>query len=235
MTSQSEYAPWSSTCEQMQASTRAPSRLVFQAVDATEETMDHALLHSQHDLALREQVAALSLELRLQADAMAAQLEETRQKSRTDTHTELEAVYKDRLAMKHAEISSLFEQFARERARYFAAVEQEVVKLSLAIATRILHREVRMDPLLLAGAVRVALEQVQGDGEAILRIPANHLEEWKTLFSGSSLAITIIPDKHLEVGTCLLETPVGTVNFAIETQLAEIERGFFDLLQQRPT
>jgi flagellar assembly protein FliH len=197
--------------------------------------MDHALLYSQHDLALREQVAALSLELRLQADAMAAQLEETRQKSRTDTHTELEAVYKDRLAMKHAEISSLFEQFARERARYFAAVEQEVVKLSLAIATRILHREVRMDPLLLAGAVRVALEQVQGDGEAILRIPANHLEEWKTLFSGSSLAITIIPDEHLEVGTCLLETPVGTVNFAIETQLAEIERGFFDLLQQRPT
>jgi flagellar assembly protein FliH len=233
MTSQSEHVLWPAIPDQVQASANATSRLIFQPVDATEATIDHDI-HSQHDLALREQVAALTLELRLQADAMSTQLEETRQKTRTDTRTELEGVFKERLATKHTEISSLLEQSARERARYFAAVEQEVVKLSLAIAARILHREVKMDPLLLAGAVRVALEKIQGDGEPILRIPARHFEEWKTLFSGSTQAINIIPDEHLEDGTCLLETPVGSVNFGIEVQLAEIERGFFDLLQQRP-
>ena len=33
------------------------------------------------------------------------------------------------------------EEFRRERARYFAGVEAEVVKLALAIAARVLHRE----------------------------------------------------------------------------------------------
>ena len=41
------------------------------------------------------------------------------------------------------------EEFRRERARYFAGVEAEVVKLALAIAARVLHREAKLDPLLL--------------------------------------------------------------------------------------
>jgi flagellar assembly protein FliH len=41
------------------------------------------------------------------------------------------------------------EQFRGARERYFAEVEQEVVKLALAIAARVLHREAQMDPLLL--------------------------------------------------------------------------------------
>ena len=47
-----------------------------------------------------------------------------------------------------------------ERDRFLHAVEQEVVKLALAVAARILRREAQMDPLLLTGAVRVALGQL---------------------------------------------------------------------------
>ena len=46
-------------------------------------------------------------------------------------------------------------EFITVRDHYLAQVEQEVVRLALSIATRILHREVQMDPLLLSGAVRV--------------------------------------------------------------------------------
>jgi flagellar assembly protein FliH len=233
MTSQSEYMAWPASCDPVQANANATSRLIFQAVDATEAAKDGDM-HDQPDRALCERVAALSLELRLQAEAISARLEEARQQTRVDLQSELEAGFKERLARKHAEVSILFEQFAQERARYFSTVEHEVVRLSLAIAARILHREVNMDPLLLAGAVRVALEKIQGDGEPILRIPARDLEEWKTMFSGSTPALTIIPDEHLEGGTCLLETPVGSVDLGITMQLTEIERGFFDLLKQRP-
>ena len=38
------------------------------------------------------------------------------------------------------------EEFRRERSRYFAGVEAEVVKLALAIAARVLHREAKLDP-----------------------------------------------------------------------------------------
>ena len=58
--------------------------------------------------------------------------------------------------------AELCESFAEERDRYLHAVEQEVVRLALAVAARILRREAQMDPLLLTGAVRVALGQLSG-------------------------------------------------------------------------
>jgi flagellar assembly protein FliH len=36
------------------------------------------------------------------------------------------------------------------------------------------------------------------------------------------------------MGHCVLETALGTTELTLEAQLAEIERGFFDLLAQRP-
>ena len=41
------------------------------------------------------------------------------------------------------------DEFRAERERYFARWRQEVVKLALAIAARVLHREAKIDPMLL--------------------------------------------------------------------------------------
>ena len=62
-----------------------------------------------------------------------------------------------------------------ERDRYFEAVEHEVVKLALAVAARILRREAQMDPLLLTGAVRVALGQLSASTQVRSRVPAADL------------------------------------------------------------
>ena len=55
---------------------------------------------------------------------------------------------------------------------YLAQVEQEVVRLALGVAERILHRESQLDPLLLSGAVRVALGQLAESAKVRLRVPA---------------------------------------------------------------
>ncbi len=60
--------------------------------------------------------------------------------------------------IRHA--AELVENLAHERDQYLHKVEHEVVKLALAVAARILRREAQMDPLLLTGAVRVALGQL---------------------------------------------------------------------------
>ena len=83
------------------------------------------------------------------------------------------------------------EQFGRERARYFAGVEAEVVKLALAIAARVLHREAKLDPLLLAGAVRVALEKVAEDSAMVLRVPVEEVEMWRESFCGSGCFVQV--------------------------------------------
>ena len=71
--------------------------------------------------------------------------------------------------------SRVCEEFARERTKYFADVEAEVVKLALAIAARVLHREAELDPLLLTGVVRVALEKVAEDSATVFVCPLRRL------------------------------------------------------------
>jgi flagellar assembly protein FliH len=73
--------------------------------------------------------------------------------------------------MRVRQVADLIESFAEERDRFLRTVEHEVVELALAVAARILRREAQMDPLLLTGAVRVALGQLSRSTQVRLRVP----------------------------------------------------------------
>jgi flagellar biosynthesis/type III secretory pathway protein FliH len=126
---------------------------------------------------------------------------------------------------------TLVQEFAAERQRYLDAVEKEVVKLALAIAARILRREAQMDPLLLTGAVRVALGQLSGSTGVRLWVPPAELKLWQetvSLFPNLGLKPQVLPGEGMRIGDCALETELGSVDLGIRSQLGEIERGFFD-------
>lgn len=131
-------------------------------------------------------------------------------------------------------IARAVEEFMREKQRYFAGLEKEVVRLSLAIAERVLHREAAMDPTLLAGAARVALEQVNDGSDAVLRVSPDEVSVWTRTLAAEGRAVTVSGDASLQRGECLLETATGTVEFGVRAQLQEIERGFFELLGRNP-
>jgi flagellar assembly protein FliH len=125
----------------------------------------------------------------------------------------------------------LLSAFAQERDRYLQKVEAEVVHLALAVAARILRREAQMDPLLLTGAVRVALGQLSASTSVRLRIPAEDSELWQQAIAhlpNLKLRPEIVADASLHLGECSLETGLGSVDLGLRAQLAEIERGFFD-------
>ncbi len=123
------------------------------------------------------------------------------------------------------------ENLTRERVHYLQAIEQEVVRLALAVAARILRREAQMDPLLLTGAVRVALGQVAATSETRLRVPAREADLWKetiALLPKLTVKPLVVADQDMLLGECVIESKVGTVDLGIRSQLGEIERGFFD-------
>jgi flagellar assembly protein FliH len=129
------------------------------------------------------------------------------------------------------QLAALVGSFAAERDRYLHTVEQEVVKLALAVAARILRREAQMDPLLLTGAVRVALSQLSASTEIQLRVPASELDLWTetvTLLPNLDVKPTVIAGEGMRLGDCIIESKLGTVDLGIRSQLGEIERGFFD-------
>jgi len=135
------------------------------------------------------------------------------------------------------EAAGFLENFHAERSRYFESVEQEVVKLALGVAARILRREAQLDPLLLSGAVRVALGQLSGSTQVRLRVPSTDLDLWSdTMAHLPNLAVkpAVQGDDEMQLGECVLETELGSVNLGVAAQLAEIEHGFFDRTGRRP-
>ena len=139
----------------------------------------------------------------------------------------------NKIAMERERVSRTCEQFGRERAKYFADIEAEVVKLALAIAARVLHREVKLDQLLLAAVVRIALGKVADDSVTVLRVPVEDVTRWQDVFVAEP-SVKVVGDERLTAGDCVLYTNVGKVELGVNAQLSEIETGFLDLLQQRP-
>lgn len=130
-----------------------------------------------------------------------------------------------------SQAAEMIERFAQERDRYLQSVEHEVVELALAVAARILRREAQMDPLLLTGAVRVALGQLSGSTQVTLWVPADELDLWTesiALLPNLALKPTVLAGEGMRLGDCRVETSLGSVDLGIRAQLGEIARGFFD-------
>ncbi|HEY1966102.1 MAG TPA: FliH/SctL family protein, partial [Acidobacteriaceae bacterium] len=179
--------------------------------------------------------AELEGRLRSQAEEISRAVEEAKSEAKADARREWEKELEERIAEERLAIHAACDGFRRERTKYFAQVEAEVVKLALAIAERVLHREASFDPLLLTGVVRVALEKVAEDSTAVLRVNASAVEIWRVALGKSvGPSLQIVGDERLSAGECVLETNVGRVELGVSAQLEEIERGFFDLMQQRP-
>jgi flagellar assembly protein FliH len=154
-----------------------------------------------------------------------------RERGRSEAQeTEREALINAR-SQEERRIAGVVAGCTEARERYLHAVESEVVKLALGVAARILRREAQMDPLLLTGAVRVALGQLSATTEVRLRVPASDLELWREAIAYvPNLAVKpeVLAGEGFRLGDCVIESNLGTVDLGIRSQLGEIERGFFD-------
>jgi len=190
--------------------------------------------HSSEELYLR--VQELELKLKDREQQFARQLEKARLEAVEQGKQSILGEQAGRHRQGAAQLETAVEGFRAQIENYFARVEHEVVQLALAVAERVLHREAQLDPLLLSGAVRVALGQLAESTEVRLRVPADQKEMWTEtvrLMPGMPLRPQVVPDPEMQLCEAVLETNLGTVNLGVHAQLKEIERGFFDLLDVR--
>jgi flagellar assembly protein FliH len=170
------------------------------------------------------------------ADA-AAKEAQVRMQAQQEGEAQAGKIFEERLAVERASVADALANFTRDRAAYFGQVESEVVQLALSIARKILHREAQLDPLLLAGIVRVALEKIDGATGVVLRVHPQNAADWRrylaTHLEPSDLP-EIVEDPAQPLDRCALETSMGTALVGVEVQLKEIEQGLMDLLAARP-
>ncbi len=135
-------------------------------------------------------------------------------------------------------VAEALRAFAQQRDEYFRRVEAEVVSLAMAVARKVLRREAHIDPLLLTGMVRVALEKMAASQNVRLRVHPSQIAAWREFIAQQAdfpVAPELSGDATLEPNQCQIETELGITELNLETQLKEIEQGLFDLLAQRPS
>jgi len=106
--------------------------------------------------------------------------------------------------------------------------EQHALKLSTAIASRIVRREIQRVPLITVELVREALQLAKGNERITLRLnPTDHdtLKDHiaKLTAEMNSLAETrVIADSAITPGGCRVETEFGSIDQQLEAQLTRI-------------
>ena len=138
-----------------------------------------------------------------------------------------------RIVTQAAELS---ESFSKASDAFFHQMEQEAVKLALAITARILHREAQSDPLLLSSAVRLALSQLARSTTVRLLVPAQDQAMWEetlALLPG----LTIRPQVHgatkMQLGACVIETEISTADIGLLSQLKSLEAELFGRVEDQ--
>lgn len=129
---------------------------------------------------------------------------------------------------------NLLDELSRTKAKLRAEAEEDVVKLALAVARRILHRELATDAEALLGLVRSAWDRVDARETQRLRLSPDDAAVIQSHREALNLPpkVEISADASLARGSAIFETTRGNLDASVGTQLGEIERGFVDVLKR---
>jgi len=159
-------------------------------------------------------------------EARAAGYREGEEAGRKRAAAELEPAL-ERLARSIQEIAGLRAGLRRE-------AEADMLQLALAIARRVLHREMALDPDAVHGLVLAALEKLQGQDISRVSLHPSHaaLVGGMLRKSGVGQGVEVVADPGCQPGSVVFETARGSLDASVDTQLREIERGLADCLRR---
>lgn len=126
-------------------------------------------------------------------------------------------------------LSAAINETSQLRPRLRAEAEADLVRLAIAIARKIVGRELNTDPEAIAGLVKAALEKVRSQEVLRVRVHPEYTARIQECLSRVGNAQTeIVGDAAADRGAVIFETTRGCFDASVETQLREIERGLTD-------
>jgi flagellar assembly protein FliH len=112
-------------------------------------------------------------------------------------------------------------------------VETDALRFALAVAERIVKREVRMDKEVVVRQIREAVKRIVGTDSIKLRVHpddesiARHHRSAILASLESVREVIIEADTSVERGGCIIESTSGNVDARMETQLRQVDAAVF--------
>lgn len=116
-------------------------------------------------------------------------------------------------------------------------IEKEVVELALAIARKVICREIEMDRKIVACVAREALAKVEDPGKIKIKMNPQDLQfinETKYKFSdliGGIDNVSLEAEENIQSGGCIIESSLGEIDARIERQILAVEESFRNALE----
>jgi flagellar assembly protein FliH len=115
------------------------------------------------------------------------------------------------------------------RPRLRQQAESDVVQLALAIARKVLRREMSIDPSAMQALVKVALEKLERHEICRLYVhPQQAAAVRAALDSHGAGSVEVTAEMARDEGSLVFETNRGKLDASVSAQLEEIERGLTD-------
>jgi flagellar assembly protein FliH len=123
-------------------------------------------------------------------------------------------------------LTQTIEELTTLRAQMIHQTERQMVQLALAVARRIVHREVSIDQDLLIAMARVALDRLGESAKVTVRL---HPEEFEATAGAraaqwTTSAVEVVADARIGRGGCRVESEFGMMDAGVEAQIQEVAR-----------
>jgi flagellar assembly protein FliH len=120
-------------------------------------------------------------------------------------------------------LAQTIEELGALRSLLIHKTERQVVQLALAMAKRVVHREISLDKELLTAMARVALDRLGAGATATIRL---HPDDYSATLASRSIdvngMIKVVPDPAVRRGGCLIQSDVGMVDVGVDSQIQEL-------------
>lgn len=112
------------------------------------------------------------------------------------------------------------------RAQIVHQTERQMVELALAVARRIVRREVTLDHDLLVAMARVALERLGESARVTIRLHPDEYAATAGARAGqlAGTHVTVVADAGVPRGGCRVESDFGDIDAGVDAQIQELAR-----------
>ncbi len=121
-------------------------------------------------------------------------------------------------------LTQTLDEMTTLRAQMIRDTEQQMVSLALAVARRVIHRDVSLDRDLLIAIARVALDRLGEDAKISVHLnpddyaatEAARTREWE------GTQVSVVADARVPRGGCRIESDFGALDAGIDAQIQEL-------------
>jgi flagellar assembly protein FliH len=138
------------------------------------------------------------------------------------------------LSMEKAE--NVIKAAEQEALQMILDAERQIVEIALAVASKVLSREIEENPTTILPIVKEALGKVRDQDQIVIRVNPEDYEmvlmakRDLQLMVGRENAVSVTVDHIVAPGGCVIDTALGTVDARLDTKLELVYRAIREVL-----